>query len=173
MRVYSWILIKVLVFGEQEERKSKASKAAGLGCREQKRGWVGLGRVEDLKRRHRAKGLRQERTRLPTFSPCTHLLQTDITPSTTWRGKRKLGKERRVRAAERRQCHRFSHWRTSVCVYCQGKHNVASLYTAGELINAFHPPVDVCFKQESNESGKLCEEAAASLPQIIVVLPIQ
>lgn len=28
-----------------------------------------------------------------------------------------------------------------MCVYCQGKHNVASLYSAGELINAF-PSID-------------------------------
>lgn len=80
------------------------------------------------------------RTRLPTFSPRTHLPQTDITPSPTWRDRGKSAKERRVRAAKGRQCHCFSHWRTFVCIYCQGKHNVASLYTAGKLINAFPSP---------------------------------
>lgn len=60
-----------------------------------------------------------------------------------------------------------------MCVFCQGKHNVAFLYTAGELINAFPSiPVDVCFEQDSSQSGKLCEKAAVSLPQI-VVLPTQ
>lgn len=104
MRVYSCIKIKVPVFGEREERKSESSKAAGLGCREQKQ-CGRLGRVKDIKRRHRAKrteAVQQVRTRLPTFSPHTHLPHTDITPSPTWGGKGKSAKVPRVRAAEGR-----------------------------------------------------------------------
>lgn len=84
----------------------------------------------------------QVRTRLSTFSPCTSAADRYHSIShlgrqvkvSQWAQSQSWGEGRGRRVPP------FSPRKTFVCVFCQGKHNVASLYTAGGLINAFPFP---------------------------------